>query len=68
MADFLCVRIIGVLLSNTKHLLTSQCDRCRSMLRHCIDETTRAYTSVCIARDANLLSPAHDDAIDGSIH
>jgi len=68
MADFLCVRIIGVLLSNTKHLLTSQCDRCRPMLRHCIDAATRANTSVCITRGANLLSRMHDEVIDGSIH
>jgi hypothetical protein len=68
MADFLCVRIIGVLLSNTKHLLTLQCDRCRWLLRHCIESATRAKKSVHIARVVNLLLRTRVDTVVGSDH
>jgi len=68
MADFLCVRIIGVLLSNTKHLLTSRRDRCRRLLRHCIDKTQRANMRLRIARAMNDLLHVHGDVLVGSVH
>jgi len=68
MADFLCDRIIGVLVCNTKHLLTSRRARCRWLLRHCIDDATRANIRKRIARNATRPLLALDDGVGGSLH